>query len=199
MGFQFTAGWTHLSGQRHAEYFWRHITKGSTVWYPFAWNIANVDTETPLLDYTIYAAPGEIGLQVNHYAVAIHAAPLGRGDLEVSSGSGTLYVAGMSGGRVKFEGTTNDRNQLDVTTRDPSVDRAIQFPDASGLVHLNPATPHVGTVMFGDSDDTADTGNEVCRSADLICLGVRTIDGTASDCASDQGDPGMLFYAFCRR
>jgi hypothetical protein len=200
LGFQFTAGWTHMSGDRRAEYIWRHITKdGSTIWTPFYWNIVGVDTNTPLVDYTIYTSPGQIALQVNRTAVAIHGAAVGRGDLEVSSGAGTAYLAGSTGGKVKFEGTTSDTNQTELTARNPTADRAIELPDASGMVHLDPFNAHIGTVMFGDSDDSADTGNEVCQSVNLVCVDVRRINGTDSDCTTDQGTAPTLFYAFCRR
>jgi len=200
LGFQFTAGWTHLSGDRRAEWFLRHVLKdGSATWYPFAWNIVSVDSNSPLLDYTIYSSPTQIALQVNPFAVAIGAAAIGRGELEVASGSGTLFLGGSTGGRVKFEGTVIDANHTEVTARNPTVDRSLEFPNASGMVHLNPYNEHVGTVMFGDSDDTADTGNEVCQSVNLLCVAVRTIDGTQSDCTTDQGTATTLFYAFCRR
>ncbi len=62
LGFHFTAGWTHVSGDRRSEYFWRHVTRdGSTSWYPFAWNIVSVDTSSPLLDYTISTSPTASG------------------------------------------------------------------------------------------------------------------------------------------
>jgi hypothetical protein len=200
LGFQFTAGWTHLSGDRRAEYIFRHITKdGSKTWAPFYWNIVGLDTNRPLVDYTIRTSPDRIGMRVNPTSVSFGGAPTGNGDLEVPAGTGTLYLAGSTGGRIKLEGSGNDEIQTEVTARDPTVDRAIELPNGSGRVQLNPHNPHIGTVMFGDSDDTGDTGNEVCRSVNLTCLDVRSMNGQDSDCVTDQGALSVLYFVFCRQ
>ncbi len=124
---------------------------------------------------------------------------MGKGDLEVPGGSGTLYLGGSTGGKLKLEGPTNDANQLEITAQNPTTTRTQQFPDATGLIQVVPqATPNAGTLMWGNSDDATDTGNEVCAAAGLICVDVRTPAGVDSNCAADQGTSGTIFYALCR-
>ncbi len=197
LGFQFTAGRTHVSGDRRAEYLWRHVTRdGSKIWYPFVWNLVSVDTSSPLLDYTISASPTKIALRLSPTSLAVGGAPTGNGDLEVPSGSGILYVSGSTGGRVQFEGTTNDPSQTELAAVNATAMRSARLPDASGTVQLNPNSTHIGTVMFGGVDDSADTGDEVCRSVNRVCVDTWTVDSVDSNCTTDQGP--SIFYAFCR-
>ena len=202
LGFKFAAGWTNTGGERNAEYQWQHVLKdGSTRWYPFAWNIVGVDTTAPLLDYVIKSTPSQVALQITPDRVSVMGLATGHGDLELvgGPGGGTLYLGGPSGGRLKVEGTTVDSNQTVLSVKEPTAPRTVQLSDASGVVHLDPFNPNIGTVMFGTSTDDADTGNEVCQSVNLVCVAVRSITGAGSDCTADQGTATTLFYAFCRQ
>jgi hypothetical protein len=199
LGFQFAAGWTHASGDRRAEYFWRHVTSsGSPAWNPFAWNIIHLQPGgEPRLDYTIRTSLTEAAFQVNDTAVAIQASPVGKGEFEVSGGSGTTYLGGSTGGRLKFEGTTNDAFQLEVTAQNPTATRTQQFPDAFGDLQLAPTTTeNAGTILWGGSDAATSTGNEVCALAGLTCVAVMSWSGSASDCSTEQGL--NAFHAMCR-
>jgi hypothetical protein len=199
LGFQFTAGYTHVSGDRRALYAWRHVTAEGATWYPFVWNLSHVHTSNPLMDYTIHSSPGRIALQVNDTSVSVRGSSVGKGDLELSGESGTLYLGGSTGGRLKFEGPTNDAFQLEITARNPTTTRTQHFPNATGVLQVVPGTTlNAGTVMWGNSDDATDTGSEVCALAGLTCVDVKTPAGADSDCSTDQGANPTYFYALCR-
>mgnify|MGYP003677644550 CR=1 FL=1 len=55
-------------------------------------------------------------------------------------------------GNLTFEGATNDGFETTITVDDPTADRTIVFPDASGTV-LMTGTTIDGTVKFGASSD----------------------------------------------
>jgi hypothetical protein len=198
LGFQFTAGWTHLSGGRQVEYYWRHITtNGTTTWYPFAWNIVHMQGSAPRLDSTIRTSPTRPALQINDTAVSVLASPVGKGELELSGGSGTLYLGGSTGGRLKFEGPTVDEHQLEITAANPTATRTQEFRDASGVTQVVPlTTQNAGTVLWGTSDPATNTGAKVCTLAGLVCVQVVNASGQVSNCSA-QFASGR-FLALCR-
>jgi hypothetical protein len=136
---------------------------------------------------------------VNDTSLSVRGPVVGKGELELSGETGTLYLAGSTGGRLKFEGPTNDIRQLEITAQDPTVTQTQQFPDATGAIQVVPATTmNAGTLMWGHAnDDAADSGNEVCALAGLICVRARSLAGVESDCTVEF--TGMnRFFAFCR-
>jgi hypothetical protein len=62
------------------------------------------------------------------------------------------------------------------------------------------ADTHAGVLLWGDSANATDTGNEVCALAGMTCVDIFTPLGvSATGCADDQGAEGTYFYALCRR
>ena len=72
-------------------------------------------------------------------------------------------------GNLTFEGATNDQFETTITVDDPTADRTITFPDASGTV-LMTGTTIDGTdtsLLFGDSSATADARLKFGASSDI--------------------------------
>src|SRR4030095_12841139 len=96
---------------------------------------------------------------------------------------------------IEWEGMLADASETSLGAPEPTADRDISLPNASGTVHVAPANTHTGVSMWSDSDDTTDTGNEVCPLAGLTCVDVFTPAGSStSDCTSDMGSAGTYFY-----
>jgi len=72
-------------------------------------------------------------------------------------------------GNLTFEGATNDQFETTITVNDPTADRTITFPDASGTV-LMTGTTIDGTdtsLLFGDSTASADARLKFGASSDI--------------------------------
>ena len=72
-------------------------------------------------------------------------------------------------GNLTFEGATNDGFETTITVDDPTADRTIVFPDASGTV-LMTGTTIDGTdtsLLFGDSSASADARLKCGASSDI--------------------------------
>jgi len=69
-------------------------------------------------------------------------------------------IAFRTNGTVQFEGSTADDYETIITATDPTVDRTVTFPDASGSVVLT------GNITVSDGADTA--CNTTCGSATCI-------------------------------
>ena len=72
-------------------------------------------------------------------------------------------------GNLTFEGATNDGFETTITVDDPTADRTIVFPDASGTV-LMTGTTIDGTdtsLLFGDSSGTTDARLKFGASSDI--------------------------------
>jgi len=72
-------------------------------------------------------------------------------------------------GNLTFEGATNDGFETTITVDDPTADRTIVFPDASGTV-LMTGTTIDGTdtsLLFGDSSASADARLKFGASSDI--------------------------------
>ena len=72
-------------------------------------------------------------------------------------------------GNLTFEGATNDGFETTITVDDPTADRTIVFPDASGTV-LMTGTTIDGTdtsLLFGDSSATADARLKFGAASDI--------------------------------
>ena len=72
-------------------------------------------------------------------------------------------------GNLTFEGATNDGFETTITVTDPTADRTITFPDATGTV-LMTGTTIDGTdtsLLFGDSSGTTDARLKFGASSDI--------------------------------
>ena len=72
-------------------------------------------------------------------------------------------------GNLTFEGATNDGFETTITVTDPTADRTITFPDATGTV-LMTGTTIDGTdtsLLFGDSTASADARLKFGASSDI--------------------------------
>ena len=72
-------------------------------------------------------------------------------------------------GNLTFEGATNDQFETTITVDDPTADRTITFPDASGTV-LMTGTTIDGTdtsLLFGDSTASADARLKFGTGSDI--------------------------------
>ena len=59
-------------------------------------------------------------------------------------------------GGLTFEGATNDNFETLITVTDPTADRTISFPDASGTVLMTGTTIDGSNLSFGDSSSSSD-------------------------------------------
>ena len=84
---------------------------------------------------------------------------------KISAASGTLDVGSDlrldPNKLVIFEGATDDANEVALTCADPTADRVITFPDATGTVLLTGSTGQVGTAMITDGAVTSAKLNSV--------------------------------------
>ena len=84
---------------------------------------------------------------------------------KISAASGTLDVGSDlrldPNKLVIFEGATDDANEVALTCADPTADRVITFPDATGTVLLTGSTGQVGTAMLTDGAVTSAKLNSV--------------------------------------
>ena len=71
----------------------------------------------------------------------------------------------LEDGTIVFEGATDDGNETTLTVADPSADRTITLPDATGTVFLTNTTD---TAIF--SDKTALSSGDVAGGSDLLLI-----------------------------
>ena len=67
-------------------------------------------------------------------------------------------------GGLTFEGATNDNFETLITVTDPTADRTITFPDATGTVLMTGTTIDGAntSLAFGDSSSSADARMQRC-------------------------------------
>ena len=70
-------------------------------------------------------------------------------------------------GGLTFEGATNDNFETLITVTDPTADRTISFPDASGTVLMTGTTIDGSNLSFGDSSSSSDTRMQFGASQDM--------------------------------
>jgi len=119
--------------------------------------------------------------------------------LELSFGlvrinSDSLFLP--SGKTILFEGSTNDANETTLTVADPSADRTVTLPDATGEVVLKDSSD---VVTITSTDDGSSQLPEVslyrnsASPADADNLAIITFDGN-----NDAGTPEKIAYASVR-
>ena len=70
-------------------------------------------------------------------------------------------------GGLTFEGATNDNHETLITVTDPTADRTITFPDASGTVLMTGTTIDGSNLSFGDSGGSSDARMQFGASQDM--------------------------------
>jgi hypothetical protein len=86
------------------------------------------------------------------------------------------YVTTSGITSIVFEGTTNDSAELTLTTVDPSVDRTVTIPDATGTVVLDTATQTLSNKTLASPVFTGQvTGLEIGFSQSIV------FEGTTAD------------------
>ena len=72
-------------------------------------------------------------------------------------------------GNLTFEGATNDGFETTITVADPTADRTITFPDATGTVLMTGTTIDGAdtSLLFGDSSGTTDARVKFGASSDI--------------------------------
>ena len=70
-------------------------------------------------------------------------------------------------GNLTFEGATNDNHETLITVTDPTADRTITFPDASGTVLMTGTTIDGSNLSFADSSSSSDARMQFGASQDM--------------------------------
>lgn len=99
---------------------------------------------------------------------------------------------------VTFEGATSDANETTISVTEPTADRTITVPNVSGRLPVANNLDTWGVTLWANSDDTTDTGDEVCALSGLTCVDAKLVNGTDSACTTDNGVAGTYFYALCK-
>ena len=91
------------------------------------------------------------------------------GDITVApNGTGKLTITGSN---IVFEGATADDHETTFAVTDPTADRTITFPDASGTVALSAdissAVPVGSVIATAQTSGTEPTGYKFCNGQDL--------------------------------
>jgi len=94
---------------------------------------------------------------------------------------------------VVFEGSTDDGFETTLTVTDPTADRTITLPDATGTVALTSdiqQPPSEGAFVDGDKTklDGIESGATADQTASEILTAIKTVDGTGSGLDADTLD-----------
>merc|ERR1711916_233631 len=85
---------------------------------------------------------------------------------------------------IRFEGASADANELTISVTDPTADRTVTFPDASGTVVLTGQTGNVDSTMIADGTIV---GGDLDGTIAITTTGTLTANGNAvlGDAATD--------------
>ncbi len=127
------------------------------------------------------------------YGTDIRDAMVFTGNVTLPSGT---YINGAS---LIIEGSVNNDYETTVSFREPSADRTIEFPNASGMALISGNTSAYGFAMWSAGGvPLYDTGNEVCALAGLACTSaydVSTSMQPLATCSTANANKAIL--AFC--
>lgn len=88
---------------------------------------------------------------------------------------------------IEWEGLTADGSETRLTITEPTADRNVKLPDASGTVGIGSGGANNGSVYWGVKTATSasfDTGTEVCAAAGLACQTTADALGTPIACGT---------------
>jgi hypothetical protein len=102
---------------------------------------------------------------------------------------------------IQFEGSTDDGFETNLTVADPTADRTITLPDATGTVALDDVATTSANGLMSSSDKTKLDGIESGATADQtaaeILTAIKTVDGSGSGLDADTVD-GIEASSFLR-
>ena len=107
-----------------------------------------------------------------------------------------LYLTGNANS-ITFEGATADAHETILTVTDPTADRTITFPDATGTVALTSDIPSLSGYLQNVVDDTTPQlgGNLDLNSKDITGTGNINITGSANFGSNDISTTGKVLFA----
>ena len=107
-----------------------------------------------------------------------------------------LYLTGNANS-ITFEGATADAHETILTVTDPTADRTITFPDATGTVALTSDIPSLSGYLQNVVDDTTPQlgGNLDLNSKDITGTGNINITGSANFGSNDITTTGKVLFA----
>ena len=140
--------------------------------------LIGADTSNTLTNKTFDTAGTGNHFSINGNAITSY---VGSGELVVLSTNPTitnLFVNGftVNGSSIVFEGATDDAYETTLTVTDPTADRTITFPDATGTVALGQTVTTSSDVTFA----TVTTTGNGSVGGNLTVTGDLTVNGTTT-------------------